>query len=65
MNEKTVQAETFFGKLPSEKEAQIVEEIANEAEEVYTRTYIPYVVIDKEIVKEKLENIKKKMGELL
>jgi len=55
---------SFFGKLPYEEEKRLAEEIIKDMEEVYTKVFIPFIVVDKSIVIEKLKNIKNKLDEL-
>lgn len=55
---------SFFGKLPYEEEKKLIASIIEDAEEFYPRIFIPYIVIDKEIVIDKLRSVKRKLDEL-
>lgn len=55
----------ILGKLPAKEEKRIIEELYRHAQEANVRVYIPYIVVDKELVVEHLKEAKKKLGELL
>jgi hypothetical protein len=56
--------ETFFGKIPYSEEKTLAKEIIDDVEEVFIRVYIPFIVIDKELVVSKLRNIKNKLDQM-
>ena len=62
--EQQVAFKSFFGKLPYEEEKRLAGEIIKDMEEIYPRVYIPFIVVDKAIVVDKLRSIKKKLDEL-
>jgi hypothetical protein len=56
---------SLFGRLPIEEEKEKVREILADITEAWVRVFVPTVVFDKEIVVEKLRNVKKKIGDIL
>jgi hypothetical protein len=56
---------SLFGRLPIEEEKEKVREILADITEAWVRVFVPTVVFDKEIVVEKLKNVKKKIGDIL
>ena len=58
------QATSFFGRLPYEEEKSLVRDIVKDVGEIYTRIFIPLVVVDKDAVVEKARDIKRKLEEL-
>jgi len=55
---------SVFGK-GFERERELVNQIFEDLSEAYARTYLPFVVIDKEEVKRRILRAREKMGELL
>jgi hypothetical protein len=64
MGESKLEQMSFFGKLPHEEEKRTAGEIMKDVEEVYTRIYIPFIVVDKATVIDKLKNIKSKLEQM-
>lgn len=62
--EQQLAFKSLFGRLPYSEEKKLAAEIIKDMEEVYPRIYIPFIVIDKAIVIDKLKSIKKKLDEL-
>lgn len=56
--------ESILGKLSPEEEKRIASELLYHSEEAYGRSFIPFVIIDKELVVEHLREAKKKLEEL-
>jgi len=57
--------ESILGKLPLEEERKLVAEIYEDLGEAYTRTWLPLIVFDKDIVKQRILNAKEKLERLV
>jgi hypothetical protein len=64
MNDQQVAFRSLFGKLPYEQEKEIVKNIISDVEEFSANIVIPFVVVDKEVVMDKLRSIKRRLDEL-
>jgi hypothetical protein len=56
--------DSIFGKLPIEKEKELSNEILEDLGEGFSRIFLPTVVFQKQIVKQKLTGVVNKLEEL-
>jgi hypothetical protein len=55
---------SILGRLPPEEEKRLASELLYHAEEAWARSFIPSIIIDKELVVDHLRQAKKKLEEL-
>jgi hypothetical protein len=61
----TRQEISILGRLPHSQEIKLTTDIQNDFEEAYSRTFLPFVLFDRELVKVALQDAKKKLEMLV
>jgi hypothetical protein len=60
-----MQEATFYGKLPVEQERAVVEGLMDNLNEFFSRTFMPFLLFEREVAKKNLTEAKKRLEMLV